>query len=164
MAKPKKSKLEERLEREDAEAKRHAIRVAEHHRLETARKEGLLAEKHAGELTELLSVFRKECPIRIGKRAYESKVSARFEFKGHEYHVQYGTWTVGGTSSDPDDYVTNHEGWVLYTANGYKVTDIFEVEKYSDPPRLKPTPKEFAESLVEILRHVDRDPGYFGLA
>ena len=161
MAKPKKSKLEERLEREEAEAKRHATRVAEHQRLEKAREEGLLAEKHATELTELLSEFRKECPVRIGKRAYESKVSARFTFKDHEYHVQYGTWTVG--EQGVDSWETNHEGWVLYTANGYKVTDIFEVEKYSDPPRLKPTPKKFAESLVEILVHVDRDPGYFGL-
>ena len=162
MAKPKKSKLEERLEREAAEAKRHAVRVAEHQRLETARKEGLLAEKHAEELTELLSEFRKECPIRIGKRAYESKVSARFTFKDVEYHVQYGTWTVGGNSSDVDDYVTNHEGWCLYT-NGSRITDIFEVEKYSDPPRLKPTPKEFAKLLVDLLRHIDRDPRYFGL-
>jgi hypothetical protein len=162
MAKPKKSKLEERLEREDAEAKRHATRVAEHQRLEKAREEGLLAEKHAEELTELLSEFRKECPIRIGKRAHESKTSARFTFKDTEYHVQYGTWTVGGNSSDVDDYVTNHEGWCLYR-DYTRVTDIFEIEKYSDPPRLKPTPKQFAKSLIELLRHVDRDPGYFGL-
>ena len=160
MAKPKKSKLEERLEREEAEAKRQAIRHAEHQRLEQAREEGLLAEKHALELTELLSEFRKECPIRIGKRAYETKVNAKFTFKDTEYYVQYGTWTVG--EQGVDSWETNHEGWCLY--RDYKrVTDIFEVEKYSDPPRLKPTPKEFAKSLVEILRHVDRDPGYFGL-
>jgi hypothetical protein len=163
MAKPKKSKLEARLEQEDAQAKLHAIRVAEQQRLDKAREEGLLAEKHTAELTELLSEFRKECPIRFGKRAYESKVHARFTFKDVEYHVQYGTWTVGGTTSDPDDYVTNHEGWCLYTADGYRITDIFEVERYRTPPRLKPTPKGFAELLVELLRHVDRDPRYFGL-
>jgi hypothetical protein len=162
MAKPKKSKLEERLEREDAAAKRHAIRVVENQRLEKAREEGLLAEKHATELTELLSEFRKECPVRIGKRAYESTVSAQFTFKDTEYRVQYGTWTIGGHTADPDDYITNHEGWCLYAGYG-KITDIFEVEKYSTPPRLKPTPKQFAKSLIELLRHIDRDPGYFGL-
>lgn len=94
---------------------------------------------------------------------YESKVNASFTFKEAEYHVQYGTWTVGGNSSDVDDYVTNHEGWCLYNGQGYKITDIFEVEKYSDPPRLKPTPKQFAASLIELLRHIDRDPKYFGL-
>jgi hypothetical protein len=164
MAKPKKSKLEERLEREDAEAKRQATRYAEHQRLEKAREEGLLAEKHATELTELLSEFRKECPIRIGKRAYESKTNAKFTFKEAEFYVQYGTWTIGGNSSDVDDYVTNHEGWCLYNTQGYRITDIFEVEKYSDPPKLKPTPKQFAKALIELLRHIDRDPRYFGLA
>ena len=152
----KKSKLERRLEREEKQAETARVQNERRQKLEQARKDRAAARSHTRTLRELLSVFRKECPVAIHDGV------ATFTFKGSEYDIRYGDWTIGGNSADVDDYKTEHEGWCLYA--GRKITDIFEVRRFSDPPQLKPTPQEFAKELISILRHIDREPEYFGLA
>jgi hypothetical protein len=149
------STLEKQFAREEKQRKRSNEKWAENERKRKKREDATRARKDGAVLRELLSVFRKKQPVKI------SGGSAEFTFNGREYDVRYGKWTIGGNSSDVDDYVTNHEGWCLYS--GSRITDIFEVEKYSTPPRLKPTPEQFSKALVEILHHIQRDPRYFGL-
>src|SRR5271167_4718063 len=142
------SPLEKQFAREATQSKRSNEKWAENERKRKKREDAAKARKEGTELRELLSIFRKKQPVKI------SNGSAEFTFNGRSYDVRYGKWTVGGNSSDVDDYVTNHEGWCLYS--GSRITDIFEVERYSDPPKLKPTPQQFSSSLIELLHHIDR--------
>ena len=150
------SPLEKQFAREATQSKRSNEKWAENERKRKKREDAAKARKEGTELRELLSIFRKKQPVKI------TEGRAHFTFLGANYEVGYGKWTIGGDSSDVDDYVTNHEGWCLYAGYG-RITDIFEVERYSDPPKLKPTPQQFSSSLIELLHHIDRDPKYFGL-
>jgi hypothetical protein len=146
----KKTKLELEFEAAARKQKRDEERAEKAENLRQKRAAAAKARTFRVQVKELLSVFRKKTPIKI------TEGSAGFTFLGVPYHIVYDHWTLGGNTSDVDDYETKHEGWVIYPDKDWSSRHtLYEVEKYATPPRLKPSPEAFSRAIVAALKEFD---------
>jgi hypothetical protein len=145
--KPKKTKLELEFDKAERERERYAERSKKATALREKREKAAAARSFKAQAKELIAVFRKKTPVKIGDRRIV------FTFRNHDYYIVLTHWTIGGNSSDVDDYETKHEGWRIYPHNDWNDSrELFEIEKYSTPPRLKPTPEGFSNAIVDALK------------
>jgi hypothetical protein len=153
-AKPTKTRLEKEFDRLEAQRTRNSHIAAKRQKTREKREERAKVRSEAV-LRELLSVFRKKTPVTISKSLGYSHVQAQFAFRGTEYRIAFSEWHRGGDSADVDDYRTDHEGWRLFVGqHDYDGRELFEIERYSDPPRIKPTPQQFASNITRLLREL----------
>jgi hypothetical protein len=151
--KPKKTRLEKEFDRAEAQRTRNSRIAAKREKTRLEREKRATARSEASVLRELLSIFRKKTPLTIGKREWETHTQARFTFRGMEYRIHYANWTIGEQAVD--DWETKHEGWRLYVGeHDCSGRELYEVDKYETPPRLKPTPEAFARTITRELREL----------
>lgn len=100
------------------------------------------------EAKELIAVFRKKTPISIKKTHIE------FVFRGLTYTVRKTDWSLGG-HDDVDSYQTQHKGWKIFGNGDNWGHILYEIEEYSSPLRLKPSPEDFCDSIIHYLREVE---------
>jgi hypothetical protein len=154
-AKPKKTTLEREFDRAEAQRERNGRIAAKREEKRKAREERTKVRSEAAVLRELLSVFRKKQPLTIRKTEWETKPQARFTFRGTEYRIAFAKWHRGGDTADVDDYRTDHEGWRLYIGqHDWEGRELFEIERYTPSPSLKPTPEAFARTITRLLREL----------
>ena len=149
----KKTKLEREFDAAERRREAATVRNKKAEAKRTQANESKAAGDFREEATELLSVFRKKTPVTFHKGFVE------FSFRGTSFTIYKTEWTMGGESADPDDYKTNHEGWKIYGAGGRRWDNygcvLFEIERYSTPPRLKPSPQAFCDAITNHLREVE---------
>lgn len=147
-----KSRLERQFDREEARAARDAAAFRKQEEKQKEREEKARTKQELKILRELMSVFRRSHPVKIGKDV-GYPVRATFTFRSVVYHVQYSRWTIG--EEGIDTWETKHEGWQLYVASAREGYTLFE----ADANTKMPTPETFHSLLVTKLRDILRDRG-----
>lgn len=142
-AKEARSPLEKRLEREKERADRQ--RAIAKRKTETAekRQEAVNTRNFQKQARELL----KGLEVKLSFPSYRGH-RAEFEFKGQTWAVSYEHWTLG--SQGVDDWETQHEGWKLHGPFDRWGHVLYEIEKYSTPPKLGP--KSLKADVERCLR------------
>src|SRR5271166_1407324 len=144
-AKEARSPLEKRLERE--KERNDKARLVAKRRTEAAEKRQ--AAKALREFKKTVTGLLKGLEVKLTFPSYHGH-RVEFEFNGETWAVAYEEWTRGGNTADPDDYTTEHEGWKLHGPFDSWGHVLYEVDKYSTPPKLGP--KSLKADVERCLR------------